>query len=105
MKRGEFIGDLRWLADWDSESEKMNKGKRGRPFEFPASLFRYCAMHIFSANITYRMMEGRLRCILGAFGRNAPDHSTIEERCGGMEWPLEPPAYPQRRKRRSIPPA
>jgi len=94
-KRGELIGDLRWLADWDPDLEKMNLGKKGRPYEFPDSVFAYSAMQMFSRNITYRTMEGELRCILGAFGGDAPDHSTIEERCGMLEWPLGPPAYDQ----------
>lgn len=96
VRRGETVDDLSWLGEWDSELERMNEGKRGRPFEFPLSLFRYCAKQMCSKNITYRMMEGGLRCILGAFGRKAPDHSTIEIRCSELEWPLEPPAYPKR---------
>lgn len=94
--RAEDTGGLGWLADWDSDLKEMNAGKRGRPYIFPGSLFVYCAVQMHSKNITYRTMEGDLRCILGALGRVAPDHSTIEARCSVLEWPMESPAYPQR---------
>ncbi|MCL2295463.1 MAG: hypothetical protein FWC29_00060 [Methanomassiliicoccaceae archaeon] len=64
----------------------MNAGKKGRPFEFPDSLFVYCAKQMNSKNTTYRTMEGDLRCILEALGRCAPDHSTIEGRCSVLDW-------------------
>jgi len=95
VKRAETLGDLSWIPDWDSDLERMNAGKRGRPYEFPDSLFVYCAKQMHSKNFTYRTAEGDLRCILRAFGRDAPDHSTIETRCSMLDWPLEPPAYPQ----------
>jgi len=94
-KRAEVLGDLTWICRWDSDLERMNAGKKGRPYEFPDTLFIYCAVQMHSKNVTYRTMEGDLRCILGASGRSAPDHSTIEARCSVLNWPLEPPAYPQ----------
>lgn len=73
----------------------MNAGKKGRPYEFPDSLFIYCAKQMNSKDATYRTMERDLRCILGALGRYAPDHSTIEERCSVPDWSWEPLAYSQ----------
>jgi hypothetical protein len=94
VKRAEVIGDLTWVCGWDSDLERMNEGKRGRPYGFPDSLFRYCAVQMCSKNTTYRTMEGDLRCILKAYGKKAPDHSTIEARCADLGWTLEPLAYP-----------
>jgi hypothetical protein len=95
VKRGEVLGDLKWIRDWDSDLERMNAGKKGRPYEFPNSLFVYCMKQMCHKNLTYRMPEGDLRCILGELGKKTPDHSTIEERCSVLDWALEPSVYPQ----------
>jgi hypothetical protein len=79
--RGEHIWNLGFLLSWDDELEEMNRGKRGRPYRFPDYLFRFCCRITATSNIQLRMLEGMLRNILGAFGRRAPDHSTIDERC------------------------
>jgi transposase len=95
VKRAESLGDLSWICDWDSDLKRMNAGKKGRPYEYPDSLFVYCAKQMHSKNCTYRTVEGDLRCILKAYGKGAPDHSTIEARCALLEWGIEPPAYPR----------
>jgi hypothetical protein len=95
LRRTEVIGDLAWILDRDSELERMNAGNKERPYEFPDSPFRYCAVQMHFRNAAYRAAEGDLRCILKAYGKDAPDHSIIETRCAELDWPMGPPAYPQ----------
>ena len=35
--RGEFLLELGWVNQWDSELKSMNEGKKGGPFVFPES--------------------------------------------------------------------
>jgi hypothetical protein len=91
VERGVFVWELDFIAAWDEDIEKMNIGKKGRPYEFPDSLFIFCCRVRATSNMQLRMMEGMLRDLLGAFGRVAPDHSTIEERCSALRW-----GYPER---------
>ncbi|MCL2712818.1 MAG: IS5 family transposase [Methanomassiliicoccaceae archaeon] len=81
VRRGEYVWDLGFLESWDLELKLMNCGKTGRPYEFPDSLFWSCIRIMAVTNIRLRMLEGKLRCVLGAVGHKAPDHSTIDERC------------------------
>ncbi len=36
--RGKFIFDLDFVEQWEDELIRMNQGKRGSPYRFPASL-------------------------------------------------------------------
>jgi len=91
VKRGEFVWDIGFIGSWDDDIRKKNHGKNGRPFDFPDSLFIFCEKVRATVNMQLRMLEGMLRDILGVFGRKAPDHSTIEERCSQLAW-----EYPER---------
>lgn len=57
--RGEFLLDLSWVKSWDKETEEMNKGKVGRPFDFPESLIRMQA--VWNQYLSYRAVEGLTR--------------------------------------------
>jgi len=93
VKRGEYVWDLNFLGSWDEDLRTMNLGKKGRPYEFPDSLFRFCSIVMATSNTRLRAAEGMLRGILGVLGRKTPDHSTIEERCSFLKWEYPERAY------------
>ncbi len=41
LKRYEIYLDLEWVDSWNDELIKMNKGKRGKPFEYPNSMIAW----------------------------------------------------------------
>src|SRR3989338_369007 len=57
--RGEFLLDLDWVRTWDKELEKMNSGKRGRPYDFPESLIELQA--VWNQWLNLRSIEGLTR--------------------------------------------
>lgn len=40
VRRGEILLDFTILDGWDREVERMNPGRRGKPFTYPDSLIR-----------------------------------------------------------------
>lgn len=93
VERGAYTWCMRFIGSWKSDLEKMNAGKKGRPYEYPDALFEFCSRVRATNGMQLRMMEGMLIDLLGAFGLNAPDHSTIEERCSQLEWEYPERAY------------
>lgn len=77
VRRGEALLDMSVLEGWDDELERMNRRKRGRPYSFPASLFRFLAFLRQAQRMPLRQMEGLLRSLTKALNLRAPDHSTI----------------------------
>ena len=57
--RGEFLFDLDFVRSWNKELEKMNKGKRGAPFQFPESFIEWLA--VLSQWISNRGLQGVTR--------------------------------------------
>ena len=57
--RGEFLLDCEWVKSWDKELEEMNKGKVGRPYEYPESLI--CLQAVWHQWVDYRGIEGITR--------------------------------------------
>ena len=41
VKRGEVLINFGFLKDIDKELEELNKGKRGRPYRYGESLFKF----------------------------------------------------------------
>lgn len=88
--RGKFYLDFDWVKNWDKELEKMNKGKRGSPFEFPESLIKL--QGVWQQWIDYRGIEGITRK-LAEYGL-VPyynDFSTINRRVNKLEIEFELP--------------
>jgi len=80
VRRGEILLDLDFLRSWNNELEEMNKGKVGRPYEYPMSYLRFLSMIYYLFQLPYRQLEGFTRA-LSSYGRVRPiDHSTIHER-------------------------
>lgn len=84
ITRGEFFIDLEFLENWDFELKLMNKGKVGKPFEYPNSLFVWISpIYTF---LDSRKVEGFLRKLSTYIPRlKACDHSTIIERLNKLE--------------------
>lgn len=86
--RGEFFVDFDFIADWDNEISRMNKGKLGHPYEYPNSLFEWASpMYSF---LDSRKLEGVLRKMSHYIPKlRACDHSTIIKRLNKLELVLD----------------
>jgi len=81
--RGEFFFDFDFLENWNQELVKMNKSKRGHPFEYPNSLFYWLSpMYSF---LDSRKLEGAMRKLSRYIPYlKACDHSTIIARLNNL---------------------
>jgi len=80
VARGEDLFSLGKLIGWQQELATKNRGKRGRPFEYPDCLIIQLAHIKTVLHAPYRMMEGFCRIVLETIGLDAPDHTTIVRR-------------------------
>ena len=88
--RGEFLLDLEWVKSWHEELKEVNKGKRGRPFEFPESLIRLQA--VWNQWVGVRQVEGITRRLVEAAQLPAyDDYSTINRRVNKLDTVFELP--------------
>ena len=77
--RGEFLLDLDWVKSWPQELKEMNKGKVGRPYEFPNSLIKLQA--VWNQWVGVRQVEGITRKrVEAAQLPDFDDYSTINRR-------------------------
>jgi len=91
VRRGEFYISMDFLDNWDKELEEMNKGKKGRPYEYPDSFMFFLAfLHI--AFLPFRQLEGFLRGLSKYIPKlKAADYTTIFKRLKKIkiEFPLQ----------------
>jgi len=91
VRRGEFYITMDFLDNWEKELEEMNKGKRGRPYEYPDSFMFFLAfLHI--AFLPFRQLEGFLIGLSRYISKlKAADYTTIFKRLKKMdiELPLQ----------------
>jgi hypothetical protein len=86
--QGEFFFNLDFLENWDSDLEKLNKGKRGAPYQYPNSLFEWLSP-IYSF-LSSRKMEGILNQLSKFISKlKSCDHSTIIERLNKLELKID----------------
>ena len=66
VQRGELYLDMSFVKTWSKELEYMNKGKRGKPYEYPHSLMQFCAVfyHFFHC----RVIRGKPKILLKFLG-------------------------------------
>lgn len=86
VKRGELYLDLGFLSTWDDELERLNKDKKGRPFEFPPLFIKFNAFihHIFY--LPYRQLEGFLRKLSEFINKlKAADYTTLFKRIAELD--------------------
>ena len=90
--RGMFLLDVEWVESWGDELEEMNKGKRGRPFEFPNSLIEHQA--VWNQWVGVRQVEGITRQLVAvAKLPDFNDYSTINRRIKNIEPCFELPKH------------
>jgi hypothetical protein len=89
VRRGELYLALEWVDSWDDELRGMNRGKRGRPFEYPGSMMEFLAAIRHLMGMAYRQMEGFLRALARVLPRvRVADYTEIWRRVSGLELPL-----------------
>lgn len=86
--QGEFFFDLQFLENWDNELMGMNKGKKGSPYKYPHSLFKWLSpLYSFFSS---RKLEGSMKQLARYIPRlKSCDHSTIIERLNQLNLGLD----------------
>lgn len=81
VRRGELLLGFDFLENWDRELERMNKGKRGKPFEYPEGFVRFLAPVRVFFHLPYRQEEGFVEALAKFLPElKVPDYSTIYRR-------------------------
>ena len=71
VRRGEILFSYDFLDTWGYELERMNEGKKGKPFVFPNSFILVIGYIRYSFHLPYRQTEG----IIKATGKRLPSNS------------------------------
>jgi hypothetical protein len=77
VRRGEILFSYDTLDAWGSELERMNKNKKGKPFEFPNSFILVIGYIRTSFHLPYRQTEG----IVKATGKRLPGNPSYGHIC------------------------
>jgi len=82
VRRGELLLEHDFLKNWDRELNQMNKGKRGKPFEYPEGFVRFLAPIRVFFHLPYRQEEGFVEALSKLLPelKAVPDYSTIYRR-------------------------
>jgi len=94
VSRGEVLLDLSWVGRWKGELERINRGKRGRPFVYPPSLVRMVETVRAALRMPLRSLEGFLRVLGRIVPVRAPDYSTLWHRLKDKRLPVRVPVLP-----------
>lgn len=86
IKRGEFYLSLDFVDSWDTELERMNYGKRGRPFIYPEPFIQFAAMACTFFHLPYRQLEGFINQLSHYVpGLKSADYTTLWYRIGKLD--------------------
>lgn len=77
VRRGEILFSYDFLDSWDYELDRMNDGKKGKPFVFPNSFILAIGYIRYSFHLPYRQTEG----IIKAIGKRLPDKPSYGHIC------------------------
>ena len=69
-----------WVDDWDAELERMNKGKSGRPYQYPESLIRFAETLKTILRLPLRQLEGFLKALACFIKFRVPDYTMFWHR-------------------------
>ncbi|MFH1821102.1 MAG: IS5 family transposase [Methanobacteriota archaeon] len=85
VKRGELLIDLDFVENWEKELEEMNRGKRGKPFDYPERLIEFLAFPRYFFRLPFRQEEGFVEALARLLPRlEVPDYSTICRRINSL---------------------
>jgi hypothetical protein len=96
VRRGELLFDTDFLSGWSRELGKLNEGKEGARYRYPASLMSMlAAIHVYL--LPYRELEGFLRMFAGHVeGLKVPDYTTMWWRISRVKIELDPDVDPEK---------
>jgi transposase len=77
VRRGEILFSYGFLDMWDSELDRMNESKKGRPYSFPDSFILVIGYMRAYFHLPYRQTEG----IIKATGKSLPHHPSYGHIC------------------------
>ncbi len=81
VKRGEFYLSFEFLDNWNHELAVMNRGKKGRPFEYPETFAQFSGLLYEFFHLPYRQLEGCLRKLSSFIPElKVADYSTLWHR-------------------------
>jgi len=94
VRRGEILLDLRILDRWDSELERMNKGKEGGQYVYPEIFVRLLGYMRLLFHLPVRQTEGFLKALRRFDSKiQVPDYSTIDRRVNRLDVKLDEEDY------------
>jgi len=89
VRRGELYLSLEFVENWDLELARMNKNKRGRPYEYPEQFILFMAFVHIIFYMPYRQMEGFVRKLSElVLLLKAADYTTLFKRIAKTNIPL-----------------
>jgi len=80
VKRDQVLLSYDFLDTWDSELERMNKNKKGKPFVFPNSFILAIGYIRYSFQLPYRQTEGIIKATGKSLPGNPPSYGHICKR-------------------------
>jgi hypothetical protein len=80
VRRGEILFSYDFLDTWGYELEKMNEGKKGKPFTFPDSFILVIGYIRYSFHLPYRQTEGIIKATGNRLPANPPSYGQICKR-------------------------
>lgn len=80
VRRGEILFSYDFLDTWGYELERMNEGKKGKPFTFPDSFILVIGYIRYSFHLPYRQTEGIIKATGKSLPGNPPSYGHICKR-------------------------
>jgi transposase len=80
VRRGEILFSYDFLDTWGYELERMNEGKKGKPFTFPNSFILVMGYIRYSFHLPYRQTEGIIKATGKRLPANPPSYGQICKR-------------------------
>jgi len=80
VKRGEILFSYDFLDTWGYELDRMNEGKKGKPFVFPNSFILVIGYIRYSFHLPYRQTEGIIKATGKRLPANPPRYGYICKR-------------------------
>ena len=80
VRRGEILFSYDFLDTWGYELERMNEGKKGKPFKFPDSFILVIGYIRYSFHLPYRQTEGIIKATGKRLSANPPSYGQICKR-------------------------